>query len=288
VRRFACVICPGGWYAKARAEGFRKTVEKAGFPCCTHVIKAHYREVSRPQEMTEADLRQLEAWLAGLRTPVGLFWTEDHLGEQLLRACRRCGLRVPQDVAVVSAPNRTSYCEAFDPPFSSVNSFEEEIGYLAAHWLDRLMSGEKMKTSPQTVPPSHVVTRKSSDTFAADDPDVARALQYIYEHLAEGINASEVINKLNLSRRTFYRRFEATTGQSPQAFIQNRRVRVALDIIAKDASLSLQEVALRCGFRDRNRMNLTIMNETGKTPQSWREEHRRAAEAADPLGMKES
>ena len=270
-RRFACVICPGGYYVRARAEGFQRAVEKAGFPCAKHTIKAHYSDLAHPQRTTEADLSALQSWLSQLQVPVGLFWTEDHLGQQLLLACQRCGIRVPQDVAVVSAPNRKSFCESFDPPMSSVNSPEEEVGYLAARWLDRMIAGEKMPASQEIVPPTHVVARKSSDTFAVDDPMVSRALHYIFEHVKEGINASEVIDRLDLPRRTFYRLFETATGQSPQCFIQSRRVQVAIDLLCRNRSLSLQEVAMQCGFRYRNRMNLTILNATGKTPQAWRE-----------------
>ena len=270
-RRFACVICPGGYYVRARAEGFQKALVRAGFPCALHTIKAHFAAVSRPQEITQADLLGLESWLVQLQTPVGLFWTEDHLGEQLLRACRHTGRRVPQDIAVVSAPNRAIYCEAFDPAMSSVSSPEEEVGYLAASWLDRLMAHEKMPDLQELLPPTHVVARKSSDTFAVDDPSVSSALHFIFEHVEEGINASEVISRLDLPRRTFYRAFEAATGQSPQGFIQSRRVQVAIDLLRLEPDLSLQEVAMQCGFRDRNRMNLTITKTTGKSPQAWRE-----------------
>ena len=281
-RRFACVICPGGFYVRARAEGFQKTVEKAGFPCAMHTMKAHYGDIAHPQRITPADLSGLQAWLAQLQMPVGLFWTEDHLGEQLLRSCQKSGLRVPQDMAVVSAPNRMSLCEASAPPMSSVNSPEEEVGFLAANWLDRLMAGEKMPASHHKVPPTHVEARKSSDTFAVDDPIVARALGHIFKHVGEGLNASELIGNLNLPRRTFYRMFEAATGQSPQGFIQKRRVQITLDLLSKDVDLSLKEVAMRCGFRDRNRMNLTLLKITGKSAQAWREE--RIAEINTPTG----
>jgi LacI family transcriptional regulator len=271
-RRFACVICPGGFYVRARAEGFQKAVETAGFPCVVHTIKAHYNDIEHPQRMTAADFLALQAWLAQLSAPVGLFWTEDHMGKELFHSCQNSGLRVPQDLAVVSAPNRISLCEASDPPMSSVNSPEAEIGFLAANWLDRLMDGEKMPAFHCKVPPTHVEARKSSDTLAVDDPMVAKAVSYIFKHVGDGLNASELIAKLNLPRRTFYRLFEDSTGQSPKDFIQRRRVQITLDLLSKNPELSLKEVAMQCGFRDRNRMNLTLLKTTGKSAQVLREE----------------
>jgi LacI family transcriptional regulator len=268
-RRFGCVVCPGGKYVKARAVGFHAAIEAAGFACDVFEMKAHISQISRPQEITELDLKSLKSWLTQLHQPIGLFWTEDHVADQLIKSCRQLGIRVPQDVAVISAPNRTIYCEACDPTISSVNSFEEAIGYEAAHWLDRMMAGEKMEKSPQMVSPSHVVIRKSSDTFAADDPDVARALQFIYENLSKGINASDVINHFSLPRRTFYRAFQATTGQTPKSFIQDHRIRVALDLLLKKPKFSLQSIAESCGFGERERLKIAIKKATGKTPQAW-------------------
>jgi len=271
-RRFACVLCPGGWFVRARAEGFRRVIEKAGFPCEFHTMKPHINQISQPQQTTVHDLRELESWLAQIVMPTGLFWTEDHLGEHLLLSCQRIGIRVPRDMAVVSAPNRIERCVACVPPLSSVNSREEETGHLAARWLDRLMAGEEMPQSPQTVPPSHVEMRKSSDTFAAEHPIVAQAVQFIYEHITEGINSSEVIGRLDFPRRTFYRLFEEATGRTPQDFIQKRRVDVTLDLLTREKDLGLHDIARLCGFRDRNRMNAVIEKATGRKPQEWREE----------------
>jgi transcriptional regulator GlxA family with amidase domain len=101
---------------------------------------------------------------------------------------------------------------------------------------------------------------------------VAKAVSYIFKHVGEGLNASELIAKLNLPRRTFYRLFEDSTGQSPKDFIQKRRVQITLDLLSKNPELSLKEVAMQCGFRDRNRMNLTLLKTTGKSAQVLREE----------------
>ena len=49
----------------------------------------------------------------------------------------------------------------------------------------RLMDGEPAPTEPILIPPAGVVTRQSTDVLALPDPDTARALRYMWEHLAE-------------------------------------------------------------------------------------------------------
>lgn len=257
-RRFACVSCPGGWYVGERTRGFIEKIKEHGFSCSVHRIKPHLQDRTDPQLLSDTDRLHLENWLRQLHPQVGIFWTEDHLGEELFRACRNVGLRVPQDIAVVSAPNRKALCEAYDPPLSSVDAPMEEIGYYGALWLDRLISGCEMPNNRQFVPVSQVVARKSSDTYAAENPAVANALNYIHEHISFGINASDVVNQVDLPRRTFYRLFKETTGKSPKQFIQDRRITLARDILSAHPELNQQDVARQCGFSDRHRMSMVL------------------------------
>jgi len=261
-RRFACVVCPGGAYVRGRTNGFVAALKERGFECSIHVIRPHLNAISVPQQLTAADCLHLEQWLRGLQPQVGLFWTEDHLGDALFRVCRKVGLRVPQDVAVVSAPNRSAVCEACDPPLSSIDAGLEQIGYTAAQWLDRLIAGDVMEGGRVYVPSLRVVARKSSDIFAADHPDVAKALNYIHERLWSSINASDVIDQIDLPRRTFYRLFDETTGQSPKEFIQARRVAKAIDLLSSGTP-GLQTVARECGFRNRKHLVVTLRRKLG-------------------------
>src|SRR5439155_1667865 len=54
-------------------------------------------------ESWEQQQRGLGAWLRGLHKPVGIMTTNDLMGQQLLEACRRARIKVPEGVAVVGA-----------------------------------------------------------------------------------------------------------------------------------------------------------------------------------------
>ena len=77
--------------------------------------------------------------------PLGIFAVHDDRGYQVLDACRRIDLRVPQEVAVLSVDDDPILCKMAIPPMSSIRFDFEEAGYLAATWLDRLMDGRSAR-----------------------------------------------------------------------------------------------------------------------------------------------
>src|SRR5258706_12522873 len=64
----------------------------------------------------EASQERLKSWIAGLPRPLGLVAANDIHGLRALDACRRAGLAVPEQVAVVGADDDAELCELSDPP----------------------------------------------------------------------------------------------------------------------------------------------------------------------------
>ena len=84
-----------------------------------------------------------------LPKPVGILACYDIRGQQVLEACRRLGVQVPDEVAVIGIHNDEMLCDLCDPPLSSVIPNARRAGYEAAAMLARMMKGEKL--SPQVV-----------------------------------------------------------------------------------------------------------------------------------------
>ena len=124
-------------------------------------------------------------WLAALPHPVGVLACNDIRGLQVLDACRRIALPVPERVAVLGVDNDVVLCELADPPLSSIDQDLERIGYEAAALLDRLMGGADPPTDPILIEPTGVVTRLSTDSVAIDDPAVATAIRLIRQHACD-------------------------------------------------------------------------------------------------------
>src|SRR5215831_13271375 len=122
-----------------REEEFVRTVTKAGNTCS--VFRPHSTNKRQPISLMEEE-KQLVTWIQKLPKPVGVMACYDVRGQQLLDVCRRVGVAVPDEMAVVSVDNDEMICSLSDPPLSSVIPNTHQTGYEAARMLDRLMHGK--------------------------------------------------------------------------------------------------------------------------------------------------
>lgn len=256
-------------YFEERRDDFVAALAAAGHGCET----CH----ASPQGERPADWERQQAaiarWVADLPKPVGILACTDQLGFWLLDACRRAGVAVPEEVAVVAAENDETLCTMAAPPLSSVAFDGERIGYEAAALLDRLMWGEAAPTAPVLIPPKGLVVRQSSDVVAVEDPGVAAALRYIREHACHGIGVIDVVKHAGLSRTRLERRMREAIGRTPGEEIHRVRfdeVRRLLD----STDLSLAAIAARCGFEHPQYMAEAFKKHFGMTPGRYREGRR--------------
>jgi len=217
----------------------------------------------------EASQERLKRWILGLPRPLGLVAANDIHGLRALDACRRAGLAVPEEVAVVGADDDAELCELSEPPLSSVTFNPERVGYEAAGLLDRLMARRGAAGKPLLVPPLGVSTRQSSDILAIDDADVAKAIHYIRRHAFEGITVEDVLREVPLSRRALEHRFRRRLGRTPKQEIQRLRLERARSLLAS-TELPLARISDRLGFHQPAYLSAVFRKETGLTPAAYR------------------
>jgi LacI family transcriptional regulator len=221
----------------------------------------------------EPSQERLRRWIASLCPPVGLVAANDIHGLRALDACRRAGLGVPEEVAVVGADNDAELCELSDPPLSSVAFNPDHVGYLAAELLDRMMRGARAPRRPARVEPLGVVARQSSDILAIADPYVAKALHFIRRHAFEGINVRSVLREVPLSRRALEHRFRRALGRTPKAEIRRLLVERAKNLLAT-TGLSVARISEQLGFHQPAYLSAVFRAATGQTPARFRRSSR--------------
>lgn len=106
----------------------------------------------------------------------------DIRGQQVLEACRRLGVLVPDEVAIVGVHNDELLCDLCDPPLSSVIPNAHRAGYEAAALLQRMIEGEKISQQVIFLEPVGIATRQSTDVVALADPKISQAVRFIREH----------------------------------------------------------------------------------------------------------
>jgi LacI family transcriptional regulator len=193
----------------------------------------------------------------------------DERGLQLLDACRRVGVQVPEEIAVVGVDNDVPLCELTIPPLTSIDVNAEAVGYQAASMLDRMMEGRSAPTTAVKLPPRGVVARRSTDVTASDDEDVCRALRFIEERACQGLQAAEVLAHLGMSRASLQQRMKAVTGRTIHREIQRVRLTRAKNLLAS-SDLTIKQVARESGFASVQYMTRVFRDLVGDTPAQYR------------------
>jgi LacI family transcriptional regulator len=268
-----CGVARGEYFPMdRRRESFRQLAASAGCPCSVFEPRGRRRQAAAWEE--EQD--QIAAWLGQLPRPAGVMACNDDRGHRVLDACRRAGVPVPDEVAVVGVDNDTLLCNMTDPPMTSVDVNGERIGYEAAALLDRLMRGPAARAGalPAEVAPRGVVPRQSSDVVAVTDRDVAAAVRFIRENACAGIGVADVLRHVGLSRSVLDLRFKAALGRTPKAEILRAQLERARRLLS-ESHLPLGAVAARCGFSSAKYFGDVFFRELGTRPGAHRRLFRR-------------
>ena len=209
-----------------------------------HVYEPHRHGRSLTWEQEQDDVAR---WIDSLPKPIAILACNDIRGLQVLDACRRIALPVPERVAVLGVDNDVVLGELSDPPLSSIDQDLERIGYEAASLLDRLMSGESPPPGPVLVEPLGVVSRRSTDAVAIDDPAVAIALRLIRQHACDQIGVDFLADHTNLSRACSSGGSRPPLGRTLQGQIHDSQLERIKQMLV-ETDLKLDSIARRSGF----------------------------------------
>ncbi len=267
-RNFGFCEYQGEFWSQHRREGFVATLKDKSLTCHTYAMALPGPGWSGPDSW-EQQQRAITVWLKSLPKSVGIMATNDLMGQQLLEACQRARIKVPEEIAVVGADDDEPICRIASPPLSSVIINDHQRGYEAAALLDRMMNGAPAPKDPIYVEPTGVRTRASTDFMAIDDVEIVNALRILRENACSGISVEEVVDRVALSRSVLERRFRKFVGHSVNDEIVRLRINCAIELLS-ETELALKAVAKRAGFGSQSYMSAVFQSKVGKTPGSFR------------------
>jgi len=277
----------GANYSDSRGHWFSERLAKGGYTCLTYEPPA----ISRNMQTIELEKRgllfqeDLARWIQSLPKPVGIMACNDIRGQQVINACRRVDVLVPEEVAVIGVDNDELFCELSDPALSSVAVDALQIGYEAAALLEKLMLGKKPPKQPVLIPPLGIITRRSTDVLAMDDRQLAAGARFLREHLFESISVNDMARAAGMSRRVFERRFVSQIGRAPKAELLRLRIERVKELLA-DTDWSLAQISERTGFKHSEYLHTVFTQKTGTTPGKFRVAAKSANNNASPDGLK--
>ena len=137
-----------------RVTGFRQALQEAGLePETDNVVWGEYTH--------ESGRKMAEQVLVSDPRPTAIFAANNFIAIGALRAIRDAGLRVPEDVSLVSFDDIPEALTA-EPFFTNVAQPTYEMGFQAAQLLMARMSGDDSEGFRSILLPTELIVRQSS------------------------------------------------------------------------------------------------------------------------------
>ena len=264
-RHFAYFSLVGLGYVTTHQEAFIAAVKAGGGDIASFAVK--------PQAGAEPDWRldlvKLGEWVQGLPKPVAILCWNASGAREVVLGCQAVGLRVPEEVAVLSQADDDVLCEATQIPISGVRVAADTIGFQAAKLLDHLMRGGKPPERPLFIAPLSIVQRQSTDTLAIRDPVMAKALAYIRQQANLPVRVSDVARNAGVSRRALERRFLEQLQRTPAAELRRFQLDRARQLLV-ETNLPMPVVAEKSGFGSQAYLSAMFRKHFDQTPRQLR------------------
>lgn len=253
------------YYSPRRGGGFRSMIEQTGAWCGMF----EKRTTSPGRPTTNEQKQRLAQWLLSLPRPCGVFVCDDLQAVELLEASRQVGVRVPEDIAVLSVDNDELSCNLSDPPLSSIDHGTQQIGYQAGRVLDRMLNGETVSLEPVVVPPTAVVMRRSTDTYPRSNRHINRALAFMRKNLNRRVQVDEIVEASGVSRRALENAFRDVIHRS----ILDEYHRLQIETIThllRNTTLPMKQIADQMGFSSVYYFSAFFRRAVGMPPGQYR------------------
>lgn len=265
---FAFVGPVGLRHVRERYEGFSRALEKSGGRCA---LLNYDLRISKGMHVSEELVtpEMLMDSLGELDLPVGVMAATDRIGFSVLEACRKLGLRSPEDVALIGVDNDEMYCNLAYSTMTSIDPQARTVGFEASVMLDQLMGGEKLEREHILIPPARIVFRNSTDMTRSEYPEVARALRFIRNHAREFIDVTNVLDVVPVSRRWLEMKFKAEVGCGIYQEIRRVHVERARELLAT-TDWPVSSVAKESGFNNTERFEFAFNKLVGMSATEYR------------------
>ncbi|MGN0833167.1 MAG: substrate-binding domain-containing protein [Kiritimatiellia bacterium] len=254
----------GKSWSEARERAFALRLGKDGHDC---------RIYARSPDDVREDIDCLADWIRALPKPAALFAAWDGRAIEVLDACRRANVRIPQQAVLLGVDNDEISCDRANPPLSSIEPDTERDGFEGARILDRLMrlkGGPKRRIVLGKV--KRIVERTSTKPPAPASHLVRRALDYIRENATHGIAPDDVAGRLGVSRSLLDLRFRELEGRTVGECILAGRL-AALAAQLRRTRRSIADLTRTCGFANANSAKATFRRRYGMTMSAYRRAH---------------
>lgn len=250
-----------------REEVFRKEMISRGKNI--HVFRSWERHNTENGTMFGS---RLVNFIASLPRPCGILAANDEMAVHILRAAKKAGIIVPDDMTVMGIDNDELICNNTSPSLSSVAPAFERSGRLAAGLLTRRFKQPYMAPVIVDYGADPIERRLSTRKASRTDTRIIRAIEYIRLNACKGISVTDVVGEMGLTARTAENRFHEITGHSIRDEIISVRVSKAKQLLS-NPYIAVNSIYAQCGYRNERSLRWVFTKATGLSPAAWRIRH---------------
>ncbi len=256
------------FWSNERCVSFVRKIAKAGFR-----TDVYTQPNLRSRGFMQEDQPFLIHWVRSLPKPVAVMTCNDARAQQVIDACKLADLNVPEEVAIIGVDNDDLICDILTPQLSSVALDTEKAGYETAKLLHRMMKKKKVKSLRISILPTHIEVRQSTDILRIEDPELAKAINFIRIHQHEHeITVNDVVKVTTLARRALEQRFRKALNRSIYEEIR----RVCVERVARmllETSMPVFQIAASLGFSSSEHIARPFRQEKGMSPKEYRRKY---------------
>lgn len=274
LRSFLFYSSEANWTYDERGLGFTTALREQGYDC--RWLKWHEARENRASRTQWAKRR---AWLMkalkAAPKPVAIFAANGTLALEVMEVCQGGGMAVPDEVAIIGVEDNLFQAQGMLLSITAVDPNLEEQGYQGAALLDRMMNGEPRPATPVRIKPARLIVRQSTEINAVAHPGVARAIEFIKEHLDKHISVDDVARHSGLSRRGLHQAFMEHLRRTPGVQIRTLRMEEAKKLLAETDN-KIETIAVLSGYPSLNSFFVAFKQSCNTTPAEFRREVQRA------------
>ena len=266
IRNFINIDYRGHRASKDFLEGFKNVIEEKKCSVEKYYIS---NSVTDSKFMWDKFCMNFADWVPEWKLPVGIACSLSSIGPKITTRLRECGLKIPEDVAVISSDNDLSYCEVTSPKITSIAQDYFKVGFESARMLNKQLKGETLVEKQIYIPPLNLVPRESTDFYGLKDPVLSKALRFIANNYQKGILSSDVVNNAPVSRRSLDVLFKNHIGHSILEEINRLRVGAVKRLLI-ESDIKISSLPSATGFSNPTHLRRVFTRHEGITPSEYK------------------
>lgn len=253
------------------SEGSAVMMKERADAFCYYMKKGGAKPVPLDRLTHHTDRKKFHLQLKSIEKPIAHLAHNDGAAVAFIHEALDAGIKVPYEIAVLGVDDNDLLCEGLEVSISSVQSDLQGLGRCAAMMLNRMFNGEKIDDITRHQPIG-INSRMSTNTLYSGHPIVSKAIQFIQNNLQNGINATQLAEKLYVSPQYLQRIFSEHSSFTPASAIRGLRLRLAQRLILK-GDLKLRDVAKLSGYRSTEMLCKAFQKYLNMTANEWKKKN---------------